>query len=56
VLPSLRTWGQVYANNTTNGIVGLLADDQAEVGIYSMIMTSRRLDVMDFTTPLLSLL
>jgi hypothetical protein len=44
----------VFANNTTTGIVGLLADRQAEVSVFTMLMTSRRMDVMDFTTPLLS--
>jgi hypothetical protein len=43
----------VLANNTTTGIVGLLADGQAEVGVFNMLMTLRRMDVMDFTTPLL---
>ncbi|KDR09318.1 hypothetical protein L798_00999, partial [Zootermopsis nevadensis] len=54
VVPSLRSWGTVYANNTTTGVVGVLADGQAEVGVFSMLITSRRMDVMDFTTPILS--
>ncbi|XP_033607020.1 glutamate receptor 1-like [Cryptotermes secundus] len=54
VIPSLRSWGTVFANNTTTGVLGVLADGQAEVGVFHMIMTSRRIDVMDFSIPLLS--
>jgi hypothetical protein len=54
VVPGVRSWGEVFANNTTTGILGVLADGEAEIGVFRMLMTSRRMDVMDFTTPLLS--
>jgi ABC-type amino acid transport substrate-binding protein len=50
----VRTWGEVFQNDTTTGILADLAGGQAEAGIASMIMTSRRMDKMDFTIPLLS--
>lgn len=54
VIPSLRSWGTVLANNTTTGVLGLLADGQVEVGVFHMIMTSGRMDIIDFSIPLLS--
>jgi hypothetical protein len=54
VIPSLRSWGTILANNTTTGVLGVLADGQVEVGVFHMIMTSRRMEAMDFSTPLLS--
>lgn len=54
VIPTVRTWGSVLANNTTTGVLGVIADGQAEVGVFHMIMASHRMGVMDFSTPLLS--
>ena len=35
-----------------SGVVGLLADGQADIGVSDFTISNRRLDVVDFTLPL----
>ncbi|KAJ9577295.1 hypothetical protein L9F63_006134 [Diploptera punctata] len=54
VEPEQKTWGAVLPNNTSTGIVGMLHSGKAEVAVFNMLMTTRRMEVMDFTIPLLN--
>lgn len=40
-------------NNTWTGVIGQLITKKADIGVSEFTMTTRRLDVIDFTLPLL---
>ena len=47
-------WGYQLNNGTWTGAIGLLTTNEADIAAAELVMTTDRIDAIDFTTPVYS--